>query len=776
MHAARTPLPTPGTALALLAGICAALAAPDAMPWSLALGAIAAGIALTSRTRWRVVGVLLLGFGLAGAHARYALDLQLPAGTTQVEQVLEGTIIDLPRLEPRRTVFVFEVARGFGGRLAGRTLRLAWYGDRNAPPPVLHAGERWRLGVRLRAPRGLRNPGGPDGEMHAFADRLAATGYVRGGAERIGSTTGVAAWRDAASSRIDTALRRPGARFVRALALGDTRFLTDEDWAVLRADGLTHLIAISGFHVGMVAGVGALLVRIPWWLFPGLGRRVPARVAAAGAGLVAATAYSAASGFSLPTVRTLLMIAVVALARASRRAISTPQVLALAGTAMLLVDPLSVLSAGFWLSFAGVAWLLWCMPRTGGSPVRELVRAQAVATVGLLPLTVVLFGQASLVGPVANLVAVPLWSLVVAPLSVAGVGLDAAHPAAGALAWHLAASVFDGTWPLFERLAATPLSLWHLPEATPAAVALALLGALWILMPRGTPGRALALVLWLPLLWPDRHAPNDGDVEVTAIDVGQGLSVLVRTHGHALLYDMGPAIPDGFDAGARAVVPVLHARGIGRLDRMVVSHADLDHVGGLPSVRREVPAPDLEAPPGAGVDDARPCVGGETWTWDGVRFTFLHPPPDFPYLANDSSCVLRIEGRHGRVLLTGDIGAHVETRLVALDPAAIRADVVFVAHHGSRHSSDPAFVQATGARLAIVSAGFANRFRHPNGQVVERWEAAGAEVINTAASGAITVRLGAGGPHASTRRAAHPRLWDAARRSGEGAGLSYRPD
>ena len=771
MRAAGTPLITPVVALALLAGVCAALALPQVPPLGVAVVALVGGLVLVLRfVRARGVGAVLLGFGLASLHAWHALAIQLPAVPVQQEMDVVGRIVELPRIEPRRIALLFEVEHG--APLAGRTLRLGWYSDHGRSAPVLHAGERWRLTVRLRAPRGLRNPGGSDGEMHAFADRIAATGYVLDGT-RLAPAAGLPGWRDAEAARLTRAVHAPGERFIRALALGDTRGLTDDDWTALRADGLTHLIAISGFHVGMVAGAFALLVRGLWWLVPGFGRRVPARLGAAVAGLVAAAGYAAASGFSLPTVRTLVMIGVVALAQCSRRAIAMPQVLAMAAVAMLVADPLSVLSAGFWLSFAGVAWLLWCMPRAGASAVRDLVRAQGVATVGLLPLTVLLFGQASLAGPVANLVAVPWWSLVVAPLSVAGIALDALHPAAGAWAWRVAAWCFDVAWPLFERLAGTPLSLCYLPEASPVAVVLALVGALWCLMPRGTPGRVLALVLWLPLLWPDRHAPAESDVEATAIDVGQGLSVLLRTRHHALLYDMGPAVPDGFDAGERSVVPVLHARGVATLDRMVVSHADLDHVGGLASVRREVPGRDLLAPSGSGVPGARPCIAGQEWTWDGVRFVFLHPPPDFPYLANDSSCVLRVESRHGVVLLTGDISGRIEERLLTEDPAAIRADVVFVAHHGSRHSSDAPFVQATGAREAVFSTGHANRFHHPDSDVARRWAAAGARLWNTADSGAVTLRLEAGGPHVDTQRAAHARLWDAARRSGASAGLSY---
>ncbi|BDU16986.1 DNA internalization-related competence protein ComEC/Rec2 [Lysobacter auxotrophicus] len=588
---------------------------------------------------------------------------------------------------------------------------------------------------------------------------------------------GIDAWRDGMSDRIATSVHRPSSRFIRALALGDVRGLDDADWTVLRANGVTHLIAISGFHVGLVAGFFALLVRAGWWLWPTLARRVPAPIAAAAGSVVGAGLYTAVAGFALPTVRTALMIAIVAGLRGLRRRLSAAQCLALAAFAMLLVDPLSALSAGFWLSFAGVAWLLWCMPDSGGNAVRDFLSAQGVASLGLLPVAAILFGQASLAGPLANLVAVPWWSLAVVPLALVGLGLESLHVGAGEWAWGLAAWCFDVSWPLFEWLATSALSLWWLPEPRWFALPLALIGAFWLLLPRGVPAKTLAALLWLPLLWPDRRIPTPGEAELMVIDVGQGQSVLVRTARHALLVDMGPAVQDGFDAGERAVIPVLHALGVPRLDAAVVSHGDNDHAGGWPAVAAFYPVPALFAPEGVRLPGSRPCLAGEAWTWDGVRFRFLHPPLDFPYLGNESSCVLRIEAAGRAALIAGDIGEVIERRLAREHPGGVRADVVLVAHHGSGGSSDPAFVAASGATQALVSSGHGNRFGHPRPFVVERWRHAGAQVHDTADEGALRVRLERRGIHVEARRQAHPRLWDAARRGdSRSAGLSYRED
>jgi len=780
-------------ALGILAGICGGLSLPSPLPyWALAIAALT-GIALWWRVAtWRWFGALALGFALAGLHAVHALSLQLPAEWEKREVTVQGQVVELPEHQPRRTAFAFRVddLDEQPEPLRGRLLQLSWYDGFDGEPTGrdrLLAGQRWELTVRVRAPRGLRNPGGFDSEKHALARRLTARGHVRapGAARLLEPATGLDAWREGMSKRIALAVPDGGGRFVRALALGDTRGLEDADWQVLRANGLTHLIAISGFHVGLVAGFFALLAAGVWWSWPALGRRCPRPVAAAIAGLAGALLYAAVAGFALPTVRTVLMIAVVVALRVFRRSSSTFDTLAMAAIVMLLTDPLAVLGAGFWLSFLGVLWLLWCLPDAGRRPVRDLLSAQGVATVGLLPVGVVLFGQASLVGPLANLVAVPWWSLVVVPLSLLGTALELVRSGWGDWAWLAASWCFDLSWPLFDGLSRSGIALWWLPEPRWFALPLAMAGAFWLLLPRGLPGRSLALLLWLPLLWPARQLPAPGEVELQVLDVGQGLSVLVRTARHSLLYDMGPATPGGWDSGERVVVPALRALGVRRLDVAVVSHGDGDHAGGFEAVRREMPISRAVAPDGAPVVGTSPCLAGDHWQWDGVSFRFLHPGLHFPYLGNEASCVLRIDTAHGSVLLTGDIGEVIERELVRRGAEAgqnsIWADVVLVAHHGSASASDPGFVAATGARHALVSSGHGNRFGHPKPEIMHRWRDAGAATWDTGDHGALTVRLAPGGVQPETRRAAHPRLWDAARRAEAAtgvtpAGLSYRPD
>ena len=774
----------PAVAAALLMGVVVAQALAHLPPWPVSLLLAVLGAWAWCRDGLgRLCGAALLGLAMACLQGQGALALQLTEEHSGQTVPLEGRIVGLPVGAQDAVRFEFRVTQAPDPHrdLVGRKLRLGWYARPPLTVPRLEAGSTWRLQARLRRPRGLVNPGGFDFERRAMEQRIAATGYVvePGTARQIKPGAGLDSARSRLARYIAEALPPERSRFVAALALGDTRGLSDDDWQVLRATGLTHLIAISGFHVGLVAGFGALLGQ---WLHrgvPGSGRRWPRPQATAAAALVFAAGYTALAGFALPTVRTLLMIAAVLLARLARRPQGLAEALAFAMIAVLLVDPLSVLAPGFWLSFFGVAWLAWCLPQVRGQGLlAPFVQAQGVAMVGLLPLSVWFFSQASIPGPLVNLVGIPWISLVVVPLSLAGVALWPVSEAAATTCWQASGALMQVLWLGLERIAAWPPALVWLPEPRLPALALALVGAFWLLLPRGAPGKGLATLLMLALLWPDSHRPAQGEVDLVLLDVGQGLSMLVRTQHHDLLYDAGPAVPRGLDLGDAVVLPALRAHGVRRLDAMVISHGDNDHAGGADAVARGMATPTVLAPQGWAREGMTPCRAGQAWTWDGVTFSFLHPPPHFPYLGNQSSCVLRIEASGSSALLPGDIGRHVESRLARLPAGQVHADVLLVPHHGSGTSSSLDFIAAVRPSLGLVAVGHENRFGLPKPIVSGRYARYRVPLLDTATSGAIHLRLGPQGVQVRQRmRQDRRRYWRDAAPGGSGYAIgSPEPD
>jgi competence protein ComEC len=750
-------------AVAMLAGVALVQVFPALPPRWVSLVALVPMFALYARgVARRLPGAFLLGVAWACACGQAAMDQRLPADSSGRDDRVEGRVIGLAMRDEQGQRFDFRIEHAEAmPALRGARVRVSWHGQ---GAPSVEPGSRWRLQLRLKRPRGVLDPGGSDSEKRALLQGIAATASVREprSARLLANGSGIDAWRARLSKRIELSLPEGQSRFVQALALGDTRAIGQRDWEILRATGLTHQIAISGFHVGMVASAAALLVLGLHRLLPGLGRRLPAPASSAIAALLVASAYSALAGFALPTVRTLLMIAALLVAKLLRRGAGLGESLALALLAVLVADPLSVLAPGFWLSFAGVAWLGWCLPaREQIGAVRGFLHAQGVATLALLPLTAWFFGQASLPGPLANLVGIPLISLAIVPLCLLGLlALPvSAHAAAGC--WQLAASLMDWLWRWLEVLAAWPGAMLWLPEPGFVALAFACVGAFWLLLPRAVPGKPLALLLLLPLLWPAGTQPRTGEANIDVLDVGQGMSVLVRTHSHALLYDAGPGgFGRGPDAGETIVVPTLHALGVRRLDTLLISHGDADHAGGMEAVRREWPQARVLgvegwARPGMGL-----CRDTQAWRWDGVEFRVLHPPPWFPYLRNESSCVLRIEAGGRVALLPGDIGKHVEARLLHLHADQLRADLLLVPHHGSRGSSSGDFVNQVDPSVAVASVGAGNRFGLPRAEVVARYQDQGARVLSTAEGGALSFRLGPEGLSLrGARRLEQPRYW-----------------
>lgn len=772
---------------------------------------------------------LAAGFGWAAWRAELRVEEWLDPALTGRDIAVEGMVAGLPDVASQGTRFRFAVTRSDVERLPPRLL-LTW---RDAPE-ALQPGQRYRLTVRLRRPRGLANPHGFDYAYWLLSEGIGATGYVRAGAslDEAGLMSGpilgpipwpirIEAWRARLRDHLRAALP-PDARFgavLVALVIGDQRGIAQADWEVFRRTGIAHLVSISGLHITMISGAAGALAQALWRRSFGLGRRLrrplplvwPAQQAALVVAVLTALGYGLIAGMQVPAMRTVSMLAVGALALWSGRAPPASVVLAWAAGVAVAIDPWAVMSPGFWLSFGAVAAIFLAAREAHRAPA-EGWRARAVAalvatltaaartqwavTIGLVPLTLLLFGQVSVVSAIANAVAIPVVSLLVTPLALAASVLPGtlatpllavAHTAmawlTGALAW----------------LAAPAWAVWEVAHAGPVVLALATLGAATVLAPRGRPvavrphprsrapphppalgtgmgtgtGTATAsarerwfmrlpprwcgAVLMMPMLMAGRAPVAAGEVRITALDVGQGTAVLIETKARALLYDTGPAYASGASAGGQVIVPFLRAMGVRRLDSLVVSHEDADHAGGVRDVLAAVPVearltaspPDHKLLAGAdvaapGARQWQPCTAGAAWTWDGVRFAFLHPPSaDLanPRLSSNArSCVLRVATAHRSMLLTGDIGVREERGLVAaVPPEQLRADVLLVPHHGSGTSSSAAFLRAVRPQAAVFQLGFANPYRHPREDVWQRYGREDVARYRTDETGAVSI-------------------------------------
>jgi competence protein ComEC len=758
---------------------------PLAWAWVLALPAAAwflpsdSGRALGFLRRGLLAaGFLAAGLFWAASLAAWRLSDALPAEWEGRDVELEGVVADLPRANETSTRFEFDPERVLTpGAVVPRHVALSWFRERDMETaPVVRAGERWRLSVRLKRPHGSANPHGFDFEARALERGIRATGYVRrADGNRL---------LDAAAGGVDYRLQRlrqdirerfqaalggqPHAGVLVALAVGDQNAISRAQWQVFTRTGVNHLMSISGLHITMVSGLVFAVVSGLWRRSSRLTLFLPAAKAGALAGAIAAVSYGALAGFGVPAQRTVIMLSVVAAALWAGRSLSASLVLCLALGAVVMWDPWAVMAPGFWLSFGAVALIFYVNAGRVGRPgwLGAWARVQWAMTLGLVPPLVALFQQVSLVSPLANAFAIPLVSLVVVPLTLLAIVIPLD------VLLHLAYAVLEACMWALEWLARTPEATWtqHAPPAWAVLVAVA--GAAWLLLPRGVPARWVGVFGFAPLFLIEPAAPAAGGFRVTVLDVGQGLATVVRTARHALLYDAGPGFSPGSDAGNRVIVPYLRGEGIRALDGLVLSHDDSDHHGGALSVLEAAPAHWLltSLPAGHPLLAAGPramaCQAGQGWEWDGVRFEVLAPPAESyanPRIGDNSrSCVLRIASPAGSALLAGDIERRAEAELAARVGAGLRSTLVVAPHHGSAGGSSPAFVAAAAPDAVVFTAGYRNAFGHPKPEVVERYRAGGAAVYRSDADGAVTFHFDASGRSPERWREARRRYWQEA--------------
>ncbi|UTH76156.1 DNA internalization-related competence protein ComEC/Rec2 [Chromobacterium sp. IIBBL 290-4] len=707
--------------------------------------------------RQGLLGVLALTAGLAygGWRANLRLAQELPPAWAQRPIELVATVRGLPDPGEYGVRLALEVESTLtpGAALPAK-VQVHDYLKRDWPP-----GSRWQLNARFKPRRGSANAFGFDAEQWLWSEGMLASGSAGKGRRRLEDRHDLLAWVDAwrarQVARIERVLR-PGreSALVAALTVGAQQRVAREDWQLFSATGLTHIVSISGLHITMLAGLVAWLGMRALRFLPLA--RAP-RVAAAWAALAAATGYALLAGFSVPTQRTLFMLAVGCGCLAWRRRLSAFQAWWLALAVVLLIDPFSVLAPGLWLSFGLVAALMFSSlaRRAPAGRWRAVWDGQWAAGVASLAPLAAMFGGFPLLSPLANAWAIPFVSVLLTPWCLLAVALpwDSLLLPAG---W-----LVQGFYLGVEWMAKGPA--WHVAGAPWPVWGLAGLASAWLLAPRGVAGKPLAALLMLPMLAYRPAGPAPGAFRATVLDVGQGLAVLVQTAERALLFDTGAG-----EAG-RVVLPQLRGLGVPRLDVLILSHHDSDHDGAAAGVLDGIPVSRLLAgqPQSFRLRGAQLCRQGESWVWDGVRFDILAPLAGVQGEDNAHSCVLQVAGEKQALMVSGDAPEAVENALAERWAGRLRSSVLIAGHHGSRTSSSDAWLAATQPQLAIVSAGFLNRYRHPHPQVLERLRRHGARVLRTDQDGALTIEFG---PTLSWRclRQDQPRYWRARGACGDG--------
>ncbi len=685
-------------------------------------------------TRLRFLCALLAGMLWCWLTLHSELALRVTANETLEPVDLKIEVIGLPTTDELITRFSGRVLADQGVH-TGRHLKFSWY---SATQPVI-AGQRWRLQARLRAPTGSVNPGGFDYERWLFTQRIHGSAYVIPGSVRvIGSRwASIDRFRDLLRQRLIGVTTAADLPTFLALSLGDTSQLTHAHWAILNATGATHLLIVSGLHVGLVASLIFFAGRRC-----GLSNGLTAAVTVAAAAL-----YSLLSGWGLPVQRALVMTVVMVVGSSIARYTSLFDRLCLAAAFVVFLDPLATLTRGFWLSFGAVAALL-----VGLSGLREqqglltkgwqLLRSQWIVFAGLLPLLALMTGQLPTGALLVNLIAIPVVALLLVPLVLFGL-LVIVTPL-GELAFSLAGFLAALLWQGLHWMAEADLHL-QLSEVPLLAAGIAAVGVLLLVLPvRLMPGWS-ALLLTLPLLARPSLLASD-ELRITFLDVGQGLSVVLETREQVVLYDTGPRFGESFSAARQIVLPFIYRRGWRALDTFMISHRDNDHAGGLEDILTSVRVDRVQA--GTNCD--------ANWQSGDVYFQALNPGR-VRGAGNDASCLLLVEVGGYRILLTGDIEAAGEYRL--LQRLREPVDLMLVPHHGSLTSSTPALLNTLRPKIAVVTTGYQNRFGHPAAAVLARYEARGSNVLNTADTGAIEFLISGQGVEISFARDAFAGVW-----------------
>lgn len=607
------------------------------------------------------------------------------------------------------------------------------------------AGDNYQLQVKLKRIHGSQNPGAFDYEAWAFQKGIRASGTV---IENENNKILKQSFMNKPLMRFRQFIHNqlliysPQSRtspWLTALILGERHGIPQSDWQVLRNTGTNHLMVIGGLHIGILAGFSHFLFSWLWRRSTYLPLLIPAQHIGACAALITAVIYSSLSGFSIPTQRASIMLAVFIITVLSNRKINAWNAWSLALLCVLLMNPMSVLTESFWLSFATIALIIYGMSHRlhVNSFWWKWGRVQWVIGFGLIPLTLALFQECSLISFAANSISIPWLGFAILPLCFLSAIFLIFSPTISSFLLLLADKSLSGLWFFLTWISHLKFSAWHIAIPNIYLLLIMIIGFLLLLIPSGLPGRILGVIWVLPVLLYQPAKPRLGEYWLTMLDVGQGLSVVIQTAKHTLVYDAGPKYNASFDLGESVVLPFLRKSKTEKIDMLVISHADNDHIGGAQAILNAYPDTIIKTSAPEKFLSADFCKLGDEWEWDKIKFRFLYPVNRQTNSRNDNSCVLMIDNGQHKALLAGDIEKIAENKLLELMSDELKSDIIIAPHHGSKTSGMEKFVNAVNPEFVLYATGYRNRYHFPHPSVLKTYEKIHAKPFNSVDSGAI---------------------------------------
>jgi len=713
--------------------------------------------------------ILLFCIGFSWALLRIGSDASHPLNPDLQRKVVQltGSVSSLPVIYDDHVQFLFDVNDVIDNQnnhfISPGIIRLNWYKTKLIPAP----GETWVLSAKLKRPYSFMNSGGFDYETWMMRQGIKATGYVKNSRTNrmVGDSNSafMQRFRYKLSQEIKNKIDKPLLGLVLALSLGDRSQLDANEWQVLTETGTNHLIAISGLHLGLIAGLIYFLSQTIWRQFYFATQIIPAPIFASILAFVGAYFYAALAGFSLPTQRALIMIAVFLIGLLSSRKLLVSNVVCIAVVLILLHDPLSILAADFWLSFTAVILILYITRyrHSHESPFRRWLQLQCLLSLGLTPFLIFWFKQFPLYSIFANIISIPVIGFIVVPLLLLAMILLLPFPSGAAFIYSVVDNISNFHWSYLNFLSQQSSAIIPVAANDKVSLILSIIGIVILLMPKGLPGRWLGLLFLLPLLFPITTSLKAGEFKFNLLDVGQGLSAVIHTKHNTLVYDTGARFSERFNIGDAVIKPYLRHKGITQLSMLMISHGDNDHIGGAYSLIEKIKIDRVlsSVPEKLSNRHSERCHAGQKWLWDGVEFEVLHPSIKSDFTGNNASCVLKISSEHGSVLLTGDIEQAAEKSLINNMPEQIKVDILLAPHHGSKTSSSNEFITAIAPKYSVISAGYRNRFGFPKQDIMSRYKTHGVETLVTYMTGEISMKFSSAGLIIEQFRSKNRRFW-----------------